>query len=52
MGESGVGKEVSQIIHALSARKHNPLLLLTVAQYRKERPIRGYSVMKKVLRCS
>ena len=27
MGESGVGKEVfSQIIHALSARKHNPFI--------------------------
>ena len=28
-GESGVGKEVfSQIIHALSARKHNPFIAL------------------------
>ena len=33
-GESGVGKEAfSQIIHALSARKHNPFMLAELYDY-------------------
>jgi KaiC/GvpD/RAD55 family RecA-like ATPase len=47
MGESGVGKEVfSQIIHTLSARKHNPFI---AAPSPKEQLIQNYSVMKKDL---
>ncbi len=49
-GESGSGKEAfSQIIHSLSARKHNPFIAVNCGAIRKARSIRNYSVMRKDL---